>query len=262
MKKNKHIAMWCCSRSRSTVTLRAFEQLEECLVYASPFYAAYLLHTNAPDPHREDVFNKLEKDYQKLIKELTGDLPQGKTFSFQRHVVQHVLPEFGREWCKEIEHFFLIRHPKEMILSYYQLQKDVNWNKQLTLKDLGLKALNQVFEDLTNITGKIPMVVDAEDLVKDSHQTLKFICDYFNIDFSTKMLSWKPGLEDSILQNFDPTQNKEWLNSWCSTVMNTTGFVQTSEKNQDFPEYLLPLLEECLPYYEKLSQYRHQIVTV
>ncbi len=43
MKTNKHIALWTCPRSRSTLMTRAFEELEGCLIFDEPLYAPYLL---------------------------------------------------------------------------------------------------------------------------------------------------------------------------------------------------------------------------
>nr|AYN62255.1 truncated SxtN [Heteroscytonema crispum UCFS10] len=45
MKTNKHIAMWACPRSRSTVISRAFENLDGCIVYDEPLFAPYVFMT-------------------------------------------------------------------------------------------------------------------------------------------------------------------------------------------------------------------------
>lgn len=251
--------MWCCSRSRSTVTLRAFECLDECVVFASPLYASYLRFTDAPDPHRDEVFKNFEPDYKKMIATLTGELPEGKSFSFQRHVVQHVLPEFGRDWLKCLNNFFLIRHPKEMISSYHTLQEKAGIKQELTLKDIGVEALYRVFQEVEAISGATPIVIESTDLAKNPSKTLKFICESFQVNFSPKMLSWNTGLKDSVLQNFDPSKSKEWLNAWCSTLMDSSGFLPYEENDVNLPDELIPLLEECLPFYEKLVQHRQDL---
>ena len=258
MSPRKHIAMWTCRRSRSTVTTRSFEQREDCIVYNAPFYPPYLLHKGDEvfDPHRDDVFERFETNYDKVIEEVTGDLPDGKLFSFQKHVVQEVLPEFGRNWLDRIHHFFLIRHPGEILFSYYQLQQKLGQKSHLTIDDIGLDALYNMFCDVRKATDEIPLVMDATDLVKNPAKSLQAICDRFDVPFSEKMLSWQPGLEKSFLQDYDPSPDKKWIKTWYSNVVNSSGFLPYEQKQIHLPEDMLPLLEECLPFYEKIFSHR------
>lgn len=88
MKLRKHIAMWSCPRSRSTVITRAFEQLPGSMIFDEPFFGSYLVHhgyNNASARSTEEVAKFAETDYRKVIQKITGDLPDGVSFSFQKH---------------------------------------------------------------------------------------------------------------------------------------------------------------------------------
>ena len=257
--KSQHIAMWSCSRSRSTVTTRAFEQLDGCILFDSPFYAPYLLATNLELPERKEVLKNLETDYKKVIEKITGSLPDGKLFSFQRHLAKYTLPEFGRDWLKSLNNFFLIRHPKYIISSYQKAQSRYGSQNKITNEDINLKALFHIFKEVESLSGNVPLVIDADDLIKNPRNVLTFLCNYMGIEFSDKMLNWeKPGLKDSVLEGSSlPSASKIWSQTWYTTVNNSQGFLPYEQKEVELFDELIPILEESMPYYNKLFEHRH-----
>ena len=104
MATNKHIGMWACPRSRSTVITRAFEQLDGCIVYDEPFLGPFRWRRKECY-HWEEVSKEfkddMEKDHRTVIKKLTGDLPNGKSFSFQKLSTDEYLEEFETDWIPQ-----------------------------------------------------------------------------------------------------------------------------------------------------------------
>lgn len=249
MNNNKHIAMWSCPRSRSTAVARAFEQLDDCVVFDEPFFGAYLVKRGLEEPCQErEVGQYLETDYQEIIDKITGDLPENSSFSFQKHQSKHALPEFGRNWLKSLNNFFLIRNPQEIIISYQKLYK-----KKLTLSHIGIEQHYQLFKEIESLTGKIPIVIDSQDVVKYPQKVMEFLCDRFKINFSQKMLSWSENPEKSQLLKIEKSP---YSTGWYSKVLNASGFIEPKQYSDcDFPEELNPLLDACIPFYEKLSSY-------
>ena len=49
---------------------------------------------------------------------ITGGTPDGKMIWYQKHMVHHIIENNDIEWVKFFNNFFLIRHPKEVIISY------------------------------------------------------------------------------------------------------------------------------------------------
>jgi hypothetical protein len=247
MSASKHIAMWSAPRSRSTVITRAFEQNTTCMVLDEPFYAPYLLTHGLDHPDRKDVLSCKETDYEKIIELIAGDLPEGFSYSFQKHIAKTILPEFGRSWLAKLNNFFLIRHPKEIIISYQKVYGNV------TLHDVGLQELYHIFEEVWSQTGKIPLVIHSNDVVREPARALKALCSRLDIPFSEDMLSWKPNLEDSKLLLSGPLLSH--AERWYSAVMNSSGFMPYQDKEKTLPDELEPLLQECMLFYSKLLQH-------
>jgi hypothetical protein len=243
--------MWSCPRSRSSVVTRAFEQLDECEIFVLPLYGAYIFkRPDANDvPDKELIMNDWGTDPQKVIQKITGELPEGKAFSFQKDNPLHVLPEFGTSWLKKLSNFFLLRDPREIILSYQKAM-----NGELPYYGVGIKELYQLFKTVEAVTGETPLVIHSDDVVKNPLNALQSLCTYLGIEFNLKMLSWQSGLQDSkFLKLVEYSSAHE---PWFSTVLNSQHFLPYQEKKIDFPDNLMPILEECLPYYEKILQHR------
>lgn len=259
MTSNKHIAMWSCPRSRTTAITRAFERLPGCMIFDTPFFSAYLSITETPVDRfdRSEIDNAWEKDHKAVIARMTGDLPDGVTFSFQRHISRTVLPEFGRDWLKSLYNFVLVRDPSEIILSYQRVldKYGIGDQHQLTMHDIGIDRLYHLAIDIETVTGRKPLVIHSDDLARDPALVLSFLCDQFGIEFDEKMLTWEPGLQNSELVGSSVAKAAEtWSQTWYDTVANSTGFLPFEKKQAVVPAHLHPLLDACSPYYAKLMQ--------
>jgi len=260
MKKNKHIAMWACPRSRSSVISLSFEQLAGCIVYDEPFLGPYRW-IRKESYHWEEVtetfHQNMEKDYKKVIKKLTGDLPDGYSFSFQKLSTDEYLPEFGTEWILQLNNFFLIRHPKDILLSLKKALDNQTFLKPTITDELvGIKALYDIFQLLKSTTGKTPLVVSSDDVVKNPQRTLQWLCDSLGLEFSENMLSWDKNLQNSVLssssEEIDVTSD-----AWYETLRNSQSFQPYAKNEEDLPQDLIPMLETCMPYYESLLGHCH-----
>lgn len=242
----KHIAMWCCPRSRSTAIARAFEQRRDCIVIDEPFYGPFLLTHGKDYPHRQETIESRETDYKKVIQQITGFLPDGISFSFQKHIARQAIPEFGSDWLSALNHFFLLRHPQEIIMSWYKVTGHV------TMEDVGIIDLCRIFRLVQSITDAAPVAIYANDLVADPRRILSRLCTHLGIPFLEQMLHWEPALKGS---NLVFTGELSTLAStWYSTVADSQGFIPYEPEFVDFPSELIPLLETCQPYYEELTR--------
>ncbi|MEM9213700.1 MAG: hypothetical protein AAGD25_05075 [Cyanobacteria bacterium P01_F01_bin.150] len=241
--KSKNIALWTCPRSRSTLVTRAFEQLDEGIIFDEPFCAPYILHHGFNQPHRQELlaFYKNDHDYIKVIEKITGDLPPGASFSFQKHMSKHVLPDFGKEWMQDLHHVFLIRDPKEIVLSWHKVCGDV------TAHDIGMEVHYQIFKYVQSFSQHTPLVLDSIDLVRNPEAFLRLICSHFNLNFSSRMLTWKAGLKDSNLLFSGALSSL--ASTWYEDVANSTGFLPYQEKEISLTDNLKRLAEDCFPFY-------------
>lgn len=202
-----------------------------------------MLKSGFDHPHRQEIIDAYETNYERVIQKITGDLPNGASFSFQKQICKHVLPEFGRDWLQSLHNFFLIRDPKEIVVSWHRVYGKV------TRHDIGMEELYNIFKEVEAFSDTTPLLIDSTDFIKNPKKVLNLLCSKFGLEFSEKMLAWQPGIKDSqllftgVLSSFAPT--------WYSTVMNSSGFLPYEEKQVNLPDELKPLVEECLPFCNK-----------
>ncbi len=244
----KHVAMWSCPRSRSTLLFRSFEQRDDCVTYDEPFYPPYLLNHGLDHPYRDEIIGGKETDYRKVIQRVTEDLPNGINFSFQKHIAKNILPAYGRDWLKGMTHVFLIRPADEVIASYYSV------NNKADMHDTGFTELRDIFEEVKVLSGKTPIVIDSNHFLADPAANLKLLCSSLGISFSDKMLSWEAGIKGTSIL-VDDLSNP--ANTWHASLMHSTGFKPYKKKQVTLPPELKPLAQECDLIYQDL--YKHCI---
>src|SRR4029453_12692523 len=134
------IAMWSGPRNISTALMRSWGNRPDTFVCDEPLYAHYLRATGAEHPGREEVIAAHEADWTRVAARLTGPVPGGKPIFYQKHMTHHLLPGIDRGWMQELTNVFLIRNPREVIVSY--LKK----NPRLEIEDTGLPQQAALFD--------------------------------------------------------------------------------------------------------------------
>ena len=66
-----------------------------------------------------------------------------------------------------VKNTFLIRTPEKSIPSYYRL------DQELTSEEIGLETQYRHFELVRGVTGEVPVVIEADDLIKDTEATMR-----------------------------------------------------------------------------------------
>src|SRR5438128_2023534 len=135
------IAMWSGPRNISTAMMRAWGNRADTVVVDEPLYAYYLKATRKKHPDAAEVIATGESDWRKIVARLTKErIPGGKNVFFQKQMSHHLLPQVDREWIVDLANCFLIRDPREVILSY------IKKNPDPALDDLGFLQQREIFE--------------------------------------------------------------------------------------------------------------------
>ena len=138
------IAMWSGPRSLSTAMMRAFENRGDTEVFDEPFYAHFLEKTGIDHPGRNLVLRSQNTNWNEIVDICIGSIPNGKSIWYQKHMAQHNLSGCDLEWTKKMINCFLIRNPKDVIVSF---------NKKFELTSsmqLGFTQQLDLFEKLKN----------------------------------------------------------------------------------------------------------------
>jgi hypothetical protein len=235
------LAMWSGPRNISTAMMRAWENRPDTCIVDEPFYAFYLKATGKKHPGADKVIATGETDWRKVVTRLTSPLPNGKRIFFQKQMTHHLLPELDRDWLGTATNCFLIRDPREVILSYIKKQGDP------ALDDLGFVQQAEIFDWVRARTDAPPPVIDARDVLENPKRTLGLLCDAVGIEFSESMLSWPPGLRDT---------DGIWAKYWYGEVAKSTSFQPYQPKGQAVPERLREIYERCRECYDRLYEHR------
>ena len=234
--------MWSGPRNISTAMMRAWGNRADTAVIDEPFYAYYLKRTGKKHPHASEIIAGGETDWRKIVASLrTESIPSGKRIFFQKQMTHHLLPEVDREWIVDLTNCFLIRDPREVILSY------IKKNPEPELEDLGFVQQSEIFEFMRARTNSIPPIVDARDVLEHPERTLRLLCDAVGVEFDKAMLSWPPGLRDS---------DGIWAKYWYDDVARSTSFLPYKSREGNVPDRLRAMYDQCRECYERLYQHR------
>lgn len=234
--------MWSGPRNISTAMMRAWENRSDTAVVDEPFYAFYLKATGKQHPGATEIIARGETDWRKVVASITsGEIPRGKRIFFQKQMTHHLLPEIEPDWIVDLTNCFLIRDPREVILSYVQK------NPEPALEDLGFVQQIEIFNFLRERTNSIPPVVDAKDILQNPGRILRLLCDRLSIEFEPAMLSWPPGLRET---------DGIWAKYWYDEVVRSTSFQPYKPREGNVSDSLREIHERSRECYEQLHQHR------
>jgi hypothetical protein len=234
--------MWSGPRNISTAMMRSFGNRPDTVVWDEPLYAWYLRRTGIDHPMRAEVIAAHEADLDAVIRRAAHDpLPPGRTVFYQKHMTHHLLPDAPRDWIDGLGNCFLIRDPRRMLASYVRKRAEV------TVADLGVEQQTELFERERRRTGRIPPVVDADDVLRDPGGTLRALCAAVGIPFTERMLGWPAGARAT---------DGVWGGHWYDAVRASTGFAPWRPWEAELTPELEAIAAECRPHYERLRAHR------
>ncbi len=229
--------MWSGPRNVSTALMYSFAQRPDTFVLDEPLYGHYLKVTDADHPGKEEVLASMELDGELVVEQfLSTDFE--KPLLFIKNMGHH-MEKLNWQFLEKLDHLFLIRDPHEMLPSM------VKQYPYPEIRDTALKAQWELYQYLEQ-RGQLPIVIDSKELLLDPAKILSQVCEAYQVPYFDGMVKWEPGArpEDGI-----------WAKYWYHNVHKSSGFARYQPKNEVVREDLLPLLEECKYYYQKLYQY-------
>ncbi len=233
--------MWSGPRNLSTAMMYAFGVRQDCAVWDEPLYAHYLARTGLAHPMADKIIAAGETDLDKVKARCLGPVPDGRALFYQKHMTHHLQAEADHRWIAELTNVFLIRHPARVIASY---QKKHILPDQA---DIGFAQQAMLFDQICQINGQAPLVIDSADIRNNPAGMLAALCAGIGISYDPAMLNWPAG---------GHTSDGVWAAHWYGAVWRSTGF---SGAEGALPELLpkaQPVLTESLKYYRQLAQHK------
>ncbi len=234
--------MWSGPRNISTAMMRSWGNRPDTFVCDEPFYAHYLHATGREHPGAAEVIAAGEINWRKVTARLTGEVPEGKRVFYQKQMTHHLLPTIDRGWLDAVTNCFLIRDPREVIVSY------IKKNNDPLLEDVGFMQQAEIFDWVCARTGVVPPVIDARDVLENPETILRLLCEAVGVEFMDAMLSWPPGLRAT---------DGVWAKHWYSEVETSTTFRKPSRREPEpLPARLREIHDRCREDYERLYEHR------
>lgn len=237
------IAMWSGPRNISTAMMRAWENRPDCCVIDEPFYACYLHETGLQHPCREAILKAQPIKRSDVVSKLLA--PRQQPVFYQKHMTHHMPEGCDLSWAKPLRHAFLIRDPAEVIASYLQKMPTV------TEADIGISRQRALFDEITELTGRRPPVIDSNDVLRAPEATLQALCEALEVPWQANVMTqWPAGGRDS---------DGVWADHWYESVRASRGFAPVSARSAracDLPADAQALAEAMKPHYDAMAAER------
>ena len=230
--------MWSGPRNLSTALMRSFENRNDTKVWDEPLYAYYLKETKKDHPLNEKIIQTYETNIKKLINSISS-INNDKEIFYQKHMTHHILKNTPLDWINGGINCFLIRNPKDVLLSY------IEKNNLENSDDIGFPMQLKLF-NLVKRFGSNAIVINATDLSTKPKKVLTMLCKNINIAFSEKMLFWPKGKRET---------DGLWGKIWYKNVQESSNFNKLKESNLNIPKKYKKIYEECLEIYNELNSY-------
>jgi Sulfotransferase domain len=231
------IALWSMPRSRSTAFFRMMAERGDFAMVHEPF--SYLAELGRTEIDGREA--RTEVELLQAIRALARRRPV-----FFKDTTDERYPGLLADrafLAADAQHTFLIRHPRETIASYYAI------NPRVRRHQIGAESLHEIYTAVEQLTGRRPVVVDAEDLVRRPEAVVRAYCAKLSIPYLPDALTWSPGSRPE----WQPTAR------WHQDVSASTGFHTTSGRHVidvDSHPVLGRYLEHHLPFYRSLRDCR------
>jgi hypothetical protein len=233
------LALWSAPRCRSTAFFRMMLERGDFTVLHEPFshvidFGAFDAGCGIVHSVREliDALRRLSLREQIFFKDTTDSR------------CPDLLGDV--DFLRDATHTFLIRHPKEAIASHYDL--DPNLGRD----EIGFAWLHEIYSAVREVTGEDPIVLDAQDLVRDPEETVREYCRRIGIPFIIEAMSWRADLLDIWRPN----------ERWYTNVSQSSGFeLRRTSPSVDVEAHprLAELLAYHLPFYEEMCERRIRV---
>ncbi len=233
---HKILALWATPRSTSTAFEWMMRMRGDMTCFHEPFGEPWyqgeepLWPRLQPDSPRTSgltftsVWERLKIAAKKQAV-FTKDFP---------HYIEHLWTD---EFLSHFQHSFLIRDPAKVATSMFKHWPD------FVLKEIAFIEQRQLFDRLSDQIGKVPPVIDSDDLLENPYGLVEAYCNAVDIRFIPQALRWEPGSREEV----------SWYDggSWHQNLRSSDGLKPQSRQYIDIaqaPDRVKEIYDIVLPH--------------
>ena len=235
------IALWAHSRSMSTAFLRMMIERGDVAVLHEPFLA---LAQGEPVtlPAADGRCDVRASSGPELVRGLAA-------LGRERPVFLKEVLDYRYDVCLRqpaelawMTHVFLVRDPRPTISSHYAIKPTV------TCPEIGYEWLWELFELLRAASGRTPLVLRSEAVLRDPAAEVEAFCAAVGLPFLPGALHWSPG------------DRPEWQRhrGWHLDTINSSGFTASGNRHQatvDNHPRLRAFYDHHYPFYQRIIEH-------
>ncbi|XP_072046259.1 uncharacterized protein [Amphiura filiformis] len=289
----RRVILWCAPRSLSTAFLRAMSNVDHSMVWCEPYTSAKKFKDD-PDPEQSVMAIMSRKDNSSApahfyslaagegtsrawVKEkLEMDYP-GKKFIFVKEIIDDIDGHYYDMLPNGYHHTFLIRHPVRAFASLRKFQQDPKMCRSKRVQEgplqtlapdiipsgLFYKEMCDFVDFLQKRDDRMPIILDADDVLEDPYGTMKLYCQNIGIPFTDDIVTWSKQKKETLFDNW--MAPKEVMYIFESTELHknsvgggSSGFGKPKElpSRSEIPSDVLQAADDSMKYYLKLHKHR------
>jgi hypothetical protein len=214
-------------------------------VLNEPWSRWYYYGADGPSDRFDEVLDRSRaSDVRRRIREAAGRGPV-----FVKDMAYHPGPHLRRALDEPSPRSdsFLVRHPARALTSLFARWPDFTWD------EAGYEAQARAFDHVTARDGRLPPVIDSDELRADPDAVVGAWCDAVGLERRPDALRWEGGL---------PGELDLW-EDWYEGVAASEGFLPpdpdpppTADELARVDPRLADAVARALPLYERLHVHR------
>ncbi len=242
---HKIVALWGVPRSTSTAFEWMMRMRGDMECFHEPLGEVWY-QGDAPDWPRYKPGESVRTPgltYESRWAEVTRAAAAGPVF--MKEFPMHLDSLWSDEFFDHFTHSFLIRHPLKTVSSMHK-----RW-PEFHIVETGFAAQRRLFDEVTQKAGRVPPVIDSDDLLTNPAGVVRAWCEAVGIDFIEEALSWSPGKRDEV----------SWWDggSFHENLRNSDGLKPQPTKPvtlEDAAPRVKAVMPELMPHYTHMRQHR------
>ena len=239
----KPLVLWATLRSTSTAFEWMMAERGDFDVIHEPFGKSYYLSLERKSNRYSNMEFQSESNYYASILSMIQEKNCSKRVFIKdmAFYISHILSD---DFLQGFEHTFLIRHPAKVLPSLFDKWQD------FTFEEAGYQSLHELFQRVKGLSLQPPALIDSDDLLRNPSGIVDSYCKRVGIPFMAEALQWQPKSRHDIYWDSD---------IWHSQVEQSRAFERQENKNYVSVrdnQYLRKMYDDCLPFYQKLYEYR------
>ena len=253
--------LWTAPRSVSTAFEFSIRTLHNAKVFHEPYCLPYYIAKPLAVPNWTTE-SGLASSYEEVGDMLKANYP-GKDIIFAKnhaYTVEDNFKMFLDESFSGFTHSFLIRDPAKAVASSFRGFPSLEaWSEVYRHGDLGYYQLRDLYKFIKENLHCNPIIIDADDLLRDPEAMMKAYCKEVGIEYKEGMTQWEPDsmCTEEFIEQKGGLKNVEWNKS----AIKSSGISQNVgsrgvKPDEEFPEIVVKCIEEFRVVYNELYPLR------